>query len=567
MRILSDFKDYLQKRLSTLNANQTLYFNKMLTKERMTLCIPTGAGKGYLMITHLMHQIISTKQDLFVTLSHRLTLNTQHLNDIVDAFDPLLGNVGFIYVGSSRYNNIYDKLNRTDNADLTPDQIKAKIKFNRFCLDNKINSQDIFICTLNCNELKAAIDKHRIAGRKIIIVSTYHSVGILGAAGIPIDVAYCDEAHTMATDLFSEDINFYNSYCSLNIKQSIFMTATPKDCDDPSISNQSALMNNFSIYGDRIGMSFKEAIEQGYVVQPIIHTSYLRDGFVDKDINMPSVSRFVRNSFEEHCRWVKSVSVSPDQINGKLLIKCESVKMMWSLARFLINQGTDITVCCGASVTEFDENNKPIGLTHRINDEYILNREEYLLRLQAFAYDERVIVLHFDTLSEGINVSSFTGVMFLSSNLPSKPKILQNTGRSTRLHPIDRELLRSGKININQYGTWVKPHCAIIIPYWDRTGEIVMKTIAETIVSLREDYGFKSGSDFGLGNELGIGSNEPPKEYLNTTKCYKEGSLDLGSHIINQVVEDLHIEYKKTLENEKLKKMSNEDWFLHNFNQ
>lgn len=565
MRILSDFKDYLQERLSTLNANQSIYFNKMLTKKRMTLCIPTGAGKGYLMIAHMMHRIISTKQDMFVTLSHRLTLNTQHLNDIVDAFDPLLGNVGYIYVGSSRYNNIYDKLNRTDNANLNPEQIKAKIRFNRFCLENKINSQDIFICTLNSDELKAAIDKHRIAGRKVVIVSTYHSVGILGAAGIPIDVAYCDEAHTMATDLFSENINFYKSYCSLDIKQSIFMTATPKDCDDSTISSQSALMNNVSIYGERIGMSFKEAIEEGYVVQPIIHTSCLRDGFVDKEINIASVSRFVRNSYEAHCNWVKEVSVSPDQINGKLLIKCESVKMMWALAQALIDQCPDITICCGASITEFDKDGKPIGLTHRINNDYILDREEYLLRLQEFDYNERVIVLHFDTLSEGINVSTFTGVMFLTPNLPSKPKILQNIGRSTRLHPIDRERLRRGEININEYGTWVKPHCAIIIPYWDKTGEIVMNTIAETIVSLREDYGFKSGSDFGLGNELGMGSNEPPKEYLNITKCYKEGKLDLGSHVINQIIEDLHIEYKKTLENEKLKKMSNEDWFLHNF--
>ncbi len=565
MRILSDFKPHLDKRIKTLNTNQSNYFQKMLVQDRMTLCIPTGAGKGYLMITHMMHNIITTKQDIFVTLTHRLTLNAQHLNDIVESFEPLLGNVGFIFIGSSPYNNIYDKYNSTDNIKLTPDEIQSKMSFNRFCHANKINSQDLFTNTLDSNVIKDTINKHRIAGRKTVIICTYHSSGILASAGLEIDVAYCDEAHTMATDLFSDDVNFYNSYAQLTIKQSLFFTATPKDCDDPKISDQSALMNNSHIYGERIGMSFKEAIEDGYVVQPVIHTSYLRDGFVDKEPNMISITKFVIRSFEEHCVWVKKVSSQPDMINGKMLIKCESVKMMWALARSLSEQTNDTIICCGASSAEHDIDNHTIGLCHRVNWDYIKNREEYLLKLQSFTDTDRAIVLHFDTLSEGINISSFTGVMFLSENLPSKPKLLQNTGRTTRMHPEDREKLRQGIIKPNEYGTWVKPHCAIIIPYWSHIGHTVKQTIAETIMSLRDDYGFKSGSDYGLGNHMGIGSNDPPKEYLNITKYYKEGKLDLLQYPIEQYIENLYIEKEKAMESDKLKKMSNEDWFLHNF--
>jgi hypothetical protein len=567
MRIISEFIGYVDQRINTLNNRQKTYFRAMSSVDKMTLCIPTGAGKGYLMITHLIDRIVNSKEDLFLTLSHRLTLNTQHLNDIVDSLDPLLGRVGFIFIGSSRYNNSYDKINNTDNSHLTTDEIASKIKFNRFCLNNKISTQDLFTSTLDSQVLKDTIDRHRIAGRKIVIVSTYHSVNILGSSNVSIDVTYCDEAHTLATDYFSGDISFFSSFCKLNSKKTLFFTATPKDCDDNSVSNQSALMNNKHIYGERIGMSFKEAIDDGYVVQPIIHSAFLKDGYVDKEINMSSVSKFVMDTYDKHCEWVKEVSSQPDLINGKLLIKCESVKMMWKLASVLIDANPDITICCGASNTEYNPENIPIGLTHRINGEYIRKRENYLERLQSFESDEKAIVLHFDTLSEGINVASFTGVMFLTDNLPSKSKLLQNTGRSTRLHPWDREQLRLGNIKVHEYGTWVKPHCAIIIPYWNNNGGIVNQTIAETIVSLREDYGFKSSSDYGLGNDLGKGSNAAAKEQLNVTKFYKEGSLDLTSHTIEQMVEDLYIDLKKVIQSEKLDKMSNNEWFLHNFNQ
>jgi len=565
MKVLASHVNHIINRISSLNDRQRGYFELMLTKIRMTLCIPTGAGKGYIMITHLMDRIINSKEDIFLTLSHRLTLNTQHLNDIVESLDPMLGNIGFIFVGSSKYINIYEKLNNTDNILLNNTEIALKIKFNKLCLLNRINMSELFTNTLNSNDLKIAIDRHRIANRKIVIISTYHSANIFASLDVPIDVVYCDEAHTLATDYFGEDINFYTSFNKIKSHKYIFLTATPKDCDDESVAAQSALMNNISIYGERFGMSFKEAIEDGYVVLPVIHTATPVDGLVDKLINLKSVSKFVCDVYQSHHDWVKDVSVSPDDIGAKLLIKCESVKMMWRIAKELVGIMPDVTICCGASDTEYDIDNTPIGSTHRIDNYYISKREEYLDRLQNLGSTENAIVLHFDTLSEGINVSGFTGIMFLTDNLPSKPKLLQNAGRGTRLHPKDRAGLRAGLIKVREYGTWVKPHCAIIIPYWTSAGDRVKQTIAEVIINLREEYGFKSGTDHGLGNALGKGSERTTDDRLNVTKYYKDGKIDLCDNDLEQIIEDLYIDVKNKQKSDNLDKLSPEEWLKHNF--
>lgn len=565
MKILSKYKKVISDRIMSLNSKQKSYFDLMLSEIRMTLCIPTGAGKGYIMITHLLDRIINSKEDIFLALSHRLTLNAQHLNDIVESLDPLLGSVGFIFVGSSRYMNVYEKLNNTDNIELSDTEIALKIKFNKFCTLNRVSMSELFTNTLNSKDLKAAIDKHRIAGRKIVIISTYHSANVFRSFDRPIDVVYCDEAHTLATDYFGEDISFFNSFSKINYNKCIFMTATPKDCDDVGVANQSALMNNTAIYGQRFGMSFKEAIEDGYVVLPIIHTATPMDGLVDKLINLKSVSKFVCDVYYAHHKWVKDVSVSPDEIGAKLLIKCESVKMMWRLTNELVGIIPGVTICCGASDTEYDANNTPIGSTHRIDNIYITKREEYLNKLQDFTSSEDAIVLHFDTLSEGINVSGFTGVMFLTDNLPSKPKLLQNSGRATRLHPIDRARLKKGEIKVHEYGTWVKPHCAIIIPYWTSAGDKVKQTIAETIMNLRDEYGFKSGTDHGLGNALGKGVESTDDNRLNVSKFYKEGKIDLMNDDLNQIIEDLYRNVKNQQNLNRLVKLSPEEWIRHNF--
>ena len=74
-------KEYLKSKLNTLTEDQKSLFNDMLYNILLQVCIPTGAGKGYLMMIDLLNQIVSTRNKIFTVSTHRLMLNTQHLND------------------------------------------------------------------------------------------------------------------------------------------------------------------------------------------------------------------------------------------------------------------------------------------------------------------------------------------------------------------------------------------------------------------------------------------------------------------------------------------------------
>lgn len=89
-------KTYLKSKLDSLTEDQKSLYNDMLSNNLLQICIPTGAGKGYLMMVDLLNQIISSRNKVFAISTHRLMLNTQHLNDIFEMLSPMLGKIGYI---------------------------------------------------------------------------------------------------------------------------------------------------------------------------------------------------------------------------------------------------------------------------------------------------------------------------------------------------------------------------------------------------------------------------------------------------------------------------------------
>lgn len=97
--------DYLVKqRMSDSNQDQLDCIREMYKTNRLTICLPTGGGKGHLMITDLLNRIVNTEESIFAIATHRLMLNTQHMTDILTDFLPLTGKIGYIFVGSIPYN-------------------------------------------------------------------------------------------------------------------------------------------------------------------------------------------------------------------------------------------------------------------------------------------------------------------------------------------------------------------------------------------------------------------------------------------------------------------------------
>lgn len=486
----SEIKKYVSAKLARMNNDQKSLFNDMQINDKLQICIPTGAGKGFLMIADILNQVANTDNKIFAVATHRLMLNNQHFNDIFNILTPLIGKVGFIFVGSSKY----DTKKLQEDTNLNKALLTAKLSFN-----------EIISTTTIRKEVDEIVQEHLKKGRKVIILSTYHSLHTL--KNLDIDSLYPDEAHTLAS--VEDESKFRENFEQIKYKRCLFFTATPKDCNDEE--TEAFLMNNEDIFGARIGLSFKHCVNMGYITRPIVHVAEPSNLCINYNFDsVENMAIFVRESFEAHKNFLKESSVAPDKIAPKILVKCSGVPMMWKIYNSLVGKMGDVKICAGASAF-----NPEINFQHFIDNEGIKSRSEYLEKLVDLDDNQSAIVLHYDTMSEGINVSGFTATMFLNGKLGSLPKILQNTGRSTRLHPEDRANLINGSISTADYSKWIKPNCYVIVPYWDNESEASAKEIASKIRALRDNFNYEPDFKVSIGSDIGDSTKTPEPDGLN----------------------------------------------------
>lgn len=543
--------------ISTFNKHQAEMFD-ILNKEKLyQFRVPTGVGKGYVMIAHILQSIIETDQSLFAIASHRLSLNNQHLRDLIDKFIDfnLIGKVKFLTVGSQVLS--IDKLFDDDK--------KLFIKFQSGLFDSnigkpmrdKLSQNNIFQDNMIKDRITKILNKNKKEGFKTIIITTYNSLDKL--SGVDIDVTYLDEAHILASN--KEESAFRNSFEVLKSKKRFFFTATPKDMQDEILKEDGSsdifLMNNKEIFGNSYEVSFVESVKSGYITEPIIHLAYPKE--LTDGTNYDSIenkSKFVKETFESHEKWLKESSSMPDEIEAKMLVRCESVPAMWEMY-FKLSKiiSDDVTICAGASYNNFSGE-----ANHVIGGDWEKNRDEFVKKIQRVPSNKKMIILNFDIFSEGLNVSGITGVMFLQGQMPSIPKVVQNVGRSTRLHPIDRDKLRIGEISVGGEG-WVKPNCAVIIPYWDSKSEFTKNLLADIIRKLRGKLDFSPKLVLSVGEDFGKSEGKNDLDGLNNlNKKDKKWKL---IEEINHEIERLELN-EQAIKNQKyLDSLSNEERISH----
>lgn len=354
-------------------------------------------------------------------------------------------------------------------------------------------------------------------------MTTYHSLHTLKNQFI--NTLYNDEAHTLASE--AESAQFRDNFEQIRFDRCYFFTATPKDCTDSD--SESFLMSNEDIFGRRTGLNFRECTEKAYIVKPIIHIAMPAE--YDNDVDFKSVknmAKFVMDTYEAHSQFIFKHSFDPSRIAPKILVKCPSVDDMWMIQKELIGKLEGVRVCAGASRNPFSTFN------HFIDEEGIVDRSEYLQKIQDFPEDVKAIVLHYDTMSEGINVAGFTGTEFLAGKLPTLPKTLQNTGRSTRLHKFDRDRVRSGEISTDDYSKWIKPYCAVIIPYWDSESQFTANELARQIKQLRDEFGYDPIYYVSVGSDIAKGKGEDDLDALNK-KNERNKRTELIEEINNEI--------------------------------
>lgn len=332
-----------------------------------------------------------------------------------------------------------------------------------------------------------------------------------------LNIVMNDEAHYLIQE------RFYPILTSLKSERCYFFTATT--IHTPSDKGRG--MNNVDSYGEILyEMTPRDAIERGKMVRPRFHFILSKGSKYSMDDYETSIGIIIREAYLQH-QYVLGGVTQP-----KILV---TTKGVGDIKRFM--ESKEYTkLRMGGVIIYAVASDESIG--NDINGEKV-SRQEFLKRLKHDGRDrtKHLIVLHYDILAEGIDVSGFSGILPLRTL--GKAKFLQTYGRAARLDYYDRERLERNEISPNDLNEFIKPYAWVIIPDIIHENEDNKEHFGRLIAEMRS-YGFNPSEDVVVTDEInglqkveGVeGLNEiikkAPKigEYIRTVQSkYEEEQL------------------------------------------
>ena len=282
----------------------------------------------------------------------------------------------------------------------------------------------------------------RRAYKHQLIFTTYNSLQRLVDAEIDVDTIYFDEAHN------SVKRNFFpaTEHFSANANRCYFFTATRKT----SVTVGKPGMNDVDVYGNIIcRVSAPELVDGGYIVPPKVYAhksktadecggcSYERDKYNLIDI----INTYGMDKVLVVSKKTKDIIGLTTQTDFQLQMEEMGYEVLHISSKF------------GAFI-----NNQKV------------DREVFFNTLNAYGkdVDKKFVVLHYDILAEGLNISCLNGVVFQRST--DYIKILQTVGRAVRLDPRDSKGMREGTITPGAVNTYNKKFGLVVTPIFDKVG-------------------------------------------------------------------------------------------------
>ena len=447
---------------------KTLYSYQMdavkttFTNPRGIICMPTGVGKTFCQASIIADDIMKNRNEfrIYVVNAPRIMLSYQLLKEV---FGFLVRNnieARYMFVHSG------DKMDERELAKVKRDSKGDSIPY------SKVGSGTSPIA------IKDMIEKAKKDKLPLIFFSTYNSAERIEEARLnftkqEISIVLNDEAHYLVQEQFHPILK------NLPSPRCYFFTATMINTS----SDKGRGMNHVEDYGDILyTMTPREAIKIGKMVRPRVHYvttegTYTPDDY-DKNLN-----KIIADTFKQHEKVLCETKQLP-----KILISTKGTEnMIYFLSsqeyRDLRNEGVDIyMVACAEDIKNC------------INDERV-SRPEFLKRLKIDGENKtkRLIVLHYDILAEGIDVSGFTGIMPLRTL--NKSKFMQTFGRSARPDNEDRPKLEvivqeKGFVSDDDWKTMNKPYAYVIIPTIIQDNEDDKENLMQLIKELRSEYGY-----------------------------------------------------------------------------
>lgn len=368
--------------------HQNQILDSLRVNSKGIISCPTGGGKTFTMITDSRRFL--KPGNVVVVVAPQLLLSQQ----LFSQFDKHLSDVDFMYRQISSEGKTFQRNRENLRFRMTPPQSP----------------------TTTVEEIR---DTYRIAQKAkkpLILFVTYDSLDRIVSSMIPVSVVYYDEAHNATSSGYFNAVK----YLSNHSKNNYFFTATPRYSQSKSVDGPG--MHNTSVYGEQIAnIKFSELVKQGVIVSPLIHLlkSDADLNVMDEvSVNFKTIKEVVEHYETEHS----------DTKAHKILFCTQGTKAINDLIAGGLQEWASSK---GYKVLSIDSINQGY-----IDGEKKVNKTKFIDSLNELGEDpnQKMIVLHYAMLGEGIDVKAFTGVVFLRNTL-STIFATQSMGRVIRSSP------------------------------------------------------------------------------------------------------------------------------------
>jgi len=434
--------------------------DQILQNDKGTIILPTGAGKTFIQVATNAIDMVRTQSFRIYTIRvPRIILSYQILTECYsfqNKFDI-----------ESKYLLVHSGSNVDEESLL---ELKS----------DKVMWHDISVTT-NSKEIKKIISDAQRQNLPIVIIETYDSAhvtyDVIKKMRLNIEICHNDECQYLVREEFEHLLKY-------NYNRMYGYTATPRNAKTIGMQNE-------ELWGEKLySMTPREAIERGIIVRPrMIYLASKEDKSFSKDDLTKSFSKMVKYDFE-------ILNHYNPKVKNKLLVASRgSVDMI----NFIHSKECK-------ELIESDVHIFAIGSNKKISAFYngqTYKRTDWLRKLQTIGKNdkEQMVVIHFDILSEGIDIPGFTGISFYSAK--EIGKFIQLYGRTARLDVIDRSKLLTGEISVNNLSKWKKPYSFVIVHQFNDIEGSHSEEITQMVSNLRE-FGFEPHEDIIIDTQNGI---------------------------------------------------------------
>lgn len=453
------------------------------------VCLPTGTGKT-IVEAALIQDALTAKPGfgIYVVNASRIVLCKQLLGEIAKFIIKGNINVRLVSLHSGK---------KVSNREIL--ELRAGLD---------MQHTDI-VATTSTSELREAVANAQANNQPIIIFSTYHSCQRIHQAKLAVDLLINDEAHYLIQESHNEE------FTKINAARKYFFTATTRVTPGENTRG----MNNAEMYGTILPGSITplEAISKGKMVRPRMlllkdadNALYTREDLIN---NVPTIIS----------RGFSNLRTTLKLGNPKMLVAAAGTK---DIGAFLDSDDCTEMIENGVKVYAISSNE---DIQCQVNKQ-IVDRDTFLSSLKTDGANPatQMVVLHFDILTEGIDVPGLNGLLLLRDM--TKSKFLQSYGRISRLDIRDKEAVDAGTIQPSELKKLKKPYAYVMLPYLSIEDEDT-KTYYRGLINEMRSIGFNPSEDVVLIDNGAAWNVVEGPDSLNR--------LDTNAGATNEMLEEL----------------------------